>query len=384
MPNEAICRLLLVEDSRGDAMVIQALVAEAGRRSGTRYQVDHVGSYAAAMNQLATTMEPYGLVLLDLGLPDSDGIGSVVDLTERYPALAVVVMTALEDPDAGIEAVASGAQDFLSKGKVHPDDLARVLRHAILRRRMEQTLRESEAEHRALFVLNPQPIWVCERRSLRVLAANDAAVRIYGWSADQFLAMQLTDLSPTEQLPQWFEYLQAGTGLYSDHLWRHRTRYGGELQVQLAMHALEFFGRPAVLVMAREVTDSARLASRLASSEQRYDALFDLAAGLIFEHSLDGVLGRANAEAAEALGLQPDSLVGQHLRQLVPPQAIAGTDRYLETLKIHAIFDGTLWLTTHDLKRRQYRVRSRCFSDAGQPTRVLMVADEIEAEAGPS
>jgi PAS domain S-box-containing protein len=346
--NDNSCRLLLVEDSRGDAMVIQALINEAGRRSGTYYHVDHVVSYREALQRLSEAIQPYDAALLDLGLPDSDGIGSVGQLSERYPGLAVVVMTALDDVDAAVDAVASGAQEYLSKGKVRPDELARVLRHAILRRRMEQTLRESEAEHRALFECNPNPTWVCDRSSLRILAANDAAVRQYGWSIDQFLGLRLSDLTPTDQLSDLLDYLQDDPGQYGERIWRHRTRAGTELSVQLAAHPLAFYAQPAVLVMARNVTESTRLAHALSVSERRFDALFELSPGLLLEHDLDGTVIRANASVANALGYAADSLRGLHLRQLVPSYATVSVDSYLEALRTYASYDGNLPLLGRD------------------------------------
>jgi PAS domain S-box-containing protein len=378
--NDESCRLLLVEDSRGDAMVIQALIAEAGRRSGTHYTVDHVESYGAALQRLSEAMLPYHVALLDLGLPDSDGIGTVGDLAERFPSLAVVVLTALDDADTAIDAVASGAQEYLPKGKVRPDELARVLRHAILRHRMEQTLRESESEHRALFEFNPHPIWVCHRGSLRVLAANEAAVRHYGWSVEQFLAMRLSDLTPTDQLGDLLDYLQGGPTQYGERIWRHSTRSGVELLVQLAAHPIAFYAQPAVLVMARNVTESTRLAHALMVSEQRFDALFEVSPGLLFEHDIDGCIVRINLAAANALGYKPESLVGLHLRQLMPTYAVGSVDRYLEALQTYSAFDGPLPLLARDLKRRNYRLRSRCFDASGQ-VRVLVVAEEASESA---
>lgn len=384
MSNDEVCRLLLVEDSRGDAMVIQALLAEAGRRANVRYVVEHVDSYAAARSQLQQAMLPFDVVLLDLGLPDSEGLGPVEELGRDFPALAVVVMTGLEDSDSAMEAVASGAQEYLPKGKVKPDELARVLRHAILRHRLEQTLRESEAEHRALFESNPHPIWVCEQNSTRFLAANAAAVRQYGWSAEEFLGKRLLDLSPEDELGEMMDFLRGDAAVPPDRVWRHRTRNETELQVQLSLHSLEFFGEPAHLLMVRHVTDSARLGDALARSERRFLALFEAGSELRFEHDMDGTLLRVNQATAAALGYLAESLVDMNLRQLVSSHFVAHIERYLDTLRDAGAFDGALPLMGLHLKRRAFHVRAHRIDAAGEASTVMAQAQQISAPAPPA
>jgi PAS domain S-box-containing protein len=375
MNSEERCRVLLVEDSRGDAMVTQALLAEAGRRTGTRFHVDHVSSYAETLEQLSIV--GYDVMLLDLGLPDSEGVAPVAELCERYPSLAIVVMTALEDTDAAIDAVASGAQEFLPKGKVRPDELARVLRHAILRRRMDQTVRESEAEHRALFELNPHPIWVFDRQDLRFLAANDAAVRQYGWTLDQFLSMRVTDIRPPEDIPLLLDFLHGDLGAGADRIWRHRTRDGRELQVQLSAHHLEFYGRPAVLVLTRNVNENAQLAQAVDVGERRFRDLFDASPTPLFEHDLDGCLLSSNAAGAAVLGHLPQALIGLGLQQFVPSHFVATVERYLEQLRASGSFDGILVFGARGARRRQFRFRSRRYDAPGRPALVIAMAQEI-------
>ena len=103
MLSEQQCRVLLVEDSRGDAMLTQALLAEAGaaRAPASMSITSQLCRYAAATRSGRRT---YDVMLLDLGLPDSEGVAPVAQLCDRYPSLAIVVMTALEDTDVAIDA----------------------------------------------------------------------------------------------------------------------------------------------------------------------------------------------------------------------------------------------------------------------------------------
>ena len=81
-------------------------------------------------------------VLLDLGLPDTDGLDGVRRLRGLAPAVAVVVLTGRSDARLGIDAVAAGAHDYLVKGEVEPEVLARAIRYAIERRRAERSEQE--------------------------------------------------------------------------------------------------------------------------------------------------------------------------------------------------------------------------------------------------
>lgn len=127
--------ILLVEDDAGDVL----LVREALERAAPELELREAGTLAAALDQL-----PDGIAcaLLDLGLPDASGIDGVERLRERAPGVAVVVLTGRDDEQLGIEALGAGAQDYLVKGHVEPEVLARALRYAIERRRAELSERE--------------------------------------------------------------------------------------------------------------------------------------------------------------------------------------------------------------------------------------------------
>jgi serine phosphatase RsbU (regulator of sigma subunit) len=130
-------RVLLVEDDDGDALIVEELLKEAGADVALR----RARSFTEA-KQLAPDAS---CVLLDLGLPDSDGLQGLGWLTENEPGLAVVVLTGVHDEHLGAEAVRSGAQDYLFKGEVAAGVLHRVIKYAMERMRAEQAQRELQA-----------------------------------------------------------------------------------------------------------------------------------------------------------------------------------------------------------------------------------------------
>jgi signal transduction histidine kinase len=126
-------RILLVEDNELDARAMsKALTSDGG------CEVERVAELAAAVEAL--TFRAYDCVLLDLSLPDSDGLQSVETMIARSPHCPVVVLTGLDDPEIAVEAVAIGAQDYLVKGTITADLVARAIRYAVARHSTETEL----------------------------------------------------------------------------------------------------------------------------------------------------------------------------------------------------------------------------------------------------
>ncbi len=125
------------------------------------------------------------------------------------------------------------------------------------RRRTEIALRESEERYRLLFDCNPQPMWVQDLESRRFLAVNDAAVRLYKYSSDEFLLMDSTDClwdrpdPAATELPRLANIVQVATA-------RHRRKDGTTLNVELTQHTIKLDGRFAAFVMISKVISSSR------------------------------------------------------------------------------------------------------------------------------
>jgi diguanylate cyclase (GGDEF)-like protein/PAS domain S-box-containing protein len=147
----------------------------------------------------------------------------------------------------------------------------RSYREADEARRAGAAWRESEVRSRMLFASNPQPCWVYDRETLAFLEVNDATVQHYGWSRDEFLRMAITDIRPAEEVPRLLDHLaRTAPSFHHAETWRHRTKDGRSIEVDLSSHPLMFDGRPAVLVAARDVTERRRAERALRVSEERY------------------------------------------------------------------------------------------------------------------
>jgi phosphoserine phosphatase RsbU/P len=128
--------VLLVEDNDGDARLIREMLHDA---SGARFRLECADRLDSGLQRIAAG--GVDVVLLDLSLPESQGLDTLFRVHAQAPAIPVVVLTGSKDEELGNTAVQSGAQDYLIKGQVDGPLLARALRYAIERGRIEEELR---------------------------------------------------------------------------------------------------------------------------------------------------------------------------------------------------------------------------------------------------
>lgn len=127
------------------------------------------------------------------------------------------------------------------------------------RKRAEAALLESEERYRLLFESNPHPIWVYDLDTLAFLAVNAAAVLHYGYSREEFLAMTIRDIRPAEDIPALLNNVsKVSLGINEAGSWRHSTKGGGIIDVEITSHQLIFAGRNAEIVLANDITERKR------------------------------------------------------------------------------------------------------------------------------
>lgn len=123
-------------------------------------------------------------------------------------------------------------------------------------RRQQAGLEQAERQYRLLFESNPLPMWIYDPESLRFLAVNRAALEKYGYSLEEFRAMRITDIRPTEEVPKLLESITALRSRYRrSGPWKHKRKDGTLILVEIFAHEIEYFGRPARLVLANDITE---------------------------------------------------------------------------------------------------------------------------------
>lgn len=129
--------VLLVEDNGAEARLLQELL----KGSINCFNLVHVKRLQSALTQLE--QQGFDVILLDLTLPDSQGLASLDTLLSYAPHLPIVVLTNTNDDELAVAAVRHGAQDYLVKRHVNPEVLVRSLQYAIERKQVSEALREA-------------------------------------------------------------------------------------------------------------------------------------------------------------------------------------------------------------------------------------------------
>jgi hypothetical protein len=185
------------------------------------------------------------------------------------------------------------------------------------RKREEEALRASEEQYRVLFALSPFPKFLFDSQTLRFLAVNDAAVRHYGYSRDEFLAMSLPDIRPPEEVPRLMAGIKAleTGGEVKGGLYRHRKKDGTLIDVEITVQKFVLGGRPCGLAVALDVTARNRLEGQLRQS-QKMEAIGNLAGGIAhdFNNLLSVILSYGEMLTAD---LKPGDPMRHDLEEIV-------------------------------------------------------------------
>src|SRR6202166_4066310 len=188
MTKKPIKVLLLVEDNQGDARLLQEML-NGPSLNGT--EVSHVTTMSDAESHLGRNV--VDIIVLDLGLPDAQGLEAIRRAHAAAPRIPLVVLTGLDDESLAAQALQEGAQDYLLKGQIETRGLLRSLRYAIERKTMEESL--FEEKERAQVTLNCIGDAVaCTDSSGNITFLNLVAERLSGWSRQEAIGRPMAEV----------------------------------------------------------------------------------------------------------------------------------------------------------------------------------------------
>jgi PAS domain S-box-containing protein len=298
---DAPLELLLVEDNLGDARLLREMLHE---RDPDKFVLTHLGCMSEAVNHLATN--GVDIILLDLGLPDTEGLGAVRRAREAAPRIPLIVLTGCDDESLADQALQEGAQDFLVKGQIQTPALLRAIRYATQRMKAEveiqdaheaaeaanQTMGELLAKLQAahaeteLFLRSIPSILIGIDPQGRITLWNQTATDTFGINDRSAEGRMIEDcgirwLHP-EMKTEIARWLATDSFYRCDNLpyeCEGKARFVGLHVLRIAANGSE---HPGLIITGAEVTERRILEEQLRQA-QKLEAIGQLAAGIAHE-----------------------------------------------------------------------------------------------------
>ena len=284
-------RVLLVEDNPGDARLIIEMLRDV---SASEFALERVDRLLPALDRLSQAGAD--VVLLDLGLPDSSGLDTFERIRNGTTNEPIVVISGLSDERLALEAVRAGAQDYLVKGRIEGQLLARVIRYAIERKHAVEALREREERSRLLTEAAFDGVVVTVDGVIQ--EANRGMVDILGYELNELLGTPVVDLIPRELHGEVTRRIQEGQeGRYELEIQR---KDGRKILLEATTRNLLVGGRPGRISAVRDIT-ALRSLERQLRQAQKMEAVGRLAGGVAhdFNNLLTAIFGYAELLAEE-------------------------------------------------------------------------------------
>src|SRR5262249_9191096 len=152
------------------------------------------------------------------------------------------------------------------------------------------------------------------------LEINEAAVEHYGYTREVFLAMSIKDIRPAGEVPRLLDVtLKRPPGRRYMGKWRHRTKAGAIIDVDISSSSLQFAGRPAVLVVARDITQQTKAEAKLREIETRFLSLVQNAPFVTYVKDTDGRYLFYNRESERVFRMGEKHYFGRTIRDIYDP-----------------------------------------------------------------
>ncbi|MFB2918388.1 sensor histidine kinase [Aerosakkonema funiforme] len=187
MNNKPI-HILLVEDSPSDAILLRQLFS---RLNSGEWELIWVERLSDAIESCSDFL--FDVALLDLSLPDSDGLETVAEFNAAAPDIPIVVLTGADDEEMGLQAVAKGAQDYIVKDQITVQLLVRAIRYAIERGQILKQLHDSERRFRGIFDQTFQLMLLLSPEGI-ILEINKTSLAFCGGKQNDFVGSPLWEI----------------------------------------------------------------------------------------------------------------------------------------------------------------------------------------------
>lgn len=274
--------ILVVEDDEVFSNFLENLLGFNG------YTIQMVGTGQEALKFIGH--EKSDLVLLDIGLPDMDGMSLLKRISTDAPGTPVILMTGNASIESATNALNSGAYDYLAK-PLEPSKLFNTIQNALDRNRIEEQRRlavtklgESEEKYHGLFESITDAVTVIDVETSRFEDANQAALDLYGYSLEEFCKLTVEDISAekgkTRKALRKLDHRVPGSGFIPI---RYQQKKDGSIfPVEISAAPFMSRGREKYISSVRDITDRVEAQKELLKTKARIKHLLVSSPAIIY------------------------------------------------------------------------------------------------------
>jgi len=232
--------ILLVDDNPADLFYIQEIIRDDTNINAVFHEAE---TLKEAQQQIEK--QSIDVVLLDLFLPDADGIDTFHKIMKDDAEYGIIVLSGLNDEETALRTVQSGAQDFLTKGEFDGKLLEKTIIYSIERKRNERLIQQSNEKYKQLFDLSPLPLFIIQCDNQQIIQSNKQAQKTFGYDEATFSTLALDDV------------IIADSNNYEARNQYTRARKSDDAQIYVSIYTedLELKGTKCQLIQLEDITD---------------------------------------------------------------------------------------------------------------------------------
>ncbi|MFN8595168.1 MAG: PAS domain S-box protein [Anaerolineae bacterium] len=252
--------VLVFEDSPTDVVFLREALARDPLNTFTLRVVERLSDGLPLLEAAGSDV-----VLLDLGLPDSQGLATFERVHQAAPDRPIVVFSGNSDEQDAIAAVRAGAQDYLVKSQSGFDMAGRAIRHAIERHNLVKSLQASELRLSTIFRTSPLPIVISRLDDGRYTEANAAFEKLTGYTAADIIGHTAAELNIWEVPERRRKMIEAvrANGFAHNFEFQLRHRSGEHRDLLMSAELIDLDGEPQVLTVGQDITERKRMEEAL-------------------------------------------------------------------------------------------------------------------------
>jgi len=306
-------KILLVEDNPGDALLIKEALKESIYRNATLILADCLAE-AKRLSQ-----ENVVLLLLDLGLPDSNGLETITQMRNYFPESAIVILTGLDDDEVASEAFQQGAQSYIHKNEINGKVLSRTIRFSLERHEFIQRLKATEKRLVDAQAVAKVGSWETDLSTLKVIWSLET-YRIFELDPSQFQPMHTTFLDYVHPEDRFFvdEAFKASFHSNKYHSIIHRlvTKSGNQkwIEEKWSVYKDDNDNPIKAFGTCQDITES----KKLEEQQAMFALIVNSSEDAIISKNLEGIITSWNHGAEKQFGYSLNEITGKHISIIIP------------------------------------------------------------------